>query len=174
MWKMGLLRRVTGSFRNREAARVVGRWRDAHAEALLRKHRLQVMEAALRRVKQRELTRACLAWSAFTAYLHEGQRLLRLAARASAKMKQPRLVAAMDSWKAQAKLWDAFDHERQKEEEGTSSSLARCTAQCLPEYLGKILNGARKAVPVPLGDLQSPRSTSGVKRVSEGRGGGEA
>jgi hypothetical protein len=148
VWWLGLLRRAVGSFRNKEAARAMGRWRDAHAEALLRKQRRQIMEVALRRVKQRDLTRGCLAWTDYTAYMHEGQRLLRVAARASAKIKQPRLVAAMDSWKAQARLWDAFGQDqpgRGGMGPGMGASFARCVAQCL----GKVVSGARKAAPLP-------------------------
>lgn len=64
---MGLLRRATGSFVHQASSRAMGRWKEAHDEALLRKQRMAVMESALRRLRQKELARGSLAWREYTA-----------------------------------------------------------------------------------------------------------
>lgn len=58
---------------------------------------------------------------------------MRVAARASAKLKNPRLVSALDSWKEQARLYGVLNDDR---ENGTGAhsgfgKLAQCVTRCL-------------------------------------------
>lgn len=101
MWQLQGIRSTLGRLQNAEAYRALATWSEFAVE---RKRMMGLIQGSMHSLVMAQVKRGWRGWLDFIADVQEKQRIEQLRKRASARLKNPKLLAMYDHWHQEQRL----------------------------------------------------------------------